>query len=60
MADKMAAESEISNYFQNRQSKGDISHLWAIFYTNASMYKLTLLFTTFGDDQKSEFKMAVV
>jgi len=60
MADKMATESEISEYFKTDKVKGDISHLWAIFCSHATIYKHTLLFTTFGDDRKSEFKMAVV
>jgi len=56
MADKIAAKSEISDYFWNRQSKGTYGPFG---YTYASIYKQTLSFTTFGDDQKSEIKMAV-
>jgi len=60
MADKMATESEISNYFQNRQSKVWYDPLMGHFLYTASIYKQTLIFTTFGDDRKSEFKIAVV
>jgi len=42
----MATESEISDHFQDWQSKG---WLWAIFCSHASIYKQTLLFTTFGE-----------
>jgi len=50
MAEKMTAESKISNYFQNRQSTGDITHLWAIFihvhqYINKHYYLLRLAMT---------------
>jgi len=61
MADKMAAESEISDYFRNRQSKGWYHPLIGhFFYTHASIYKHTFSFTTFGDDRKSKFNMVVV
>jgi len=60
MADKMAVKSEISDYFKTDKEKGDITQLWVFFHTHASIYKQTLLFTTFGNDRKWEFKMVVV
>jgi len=47
MADKMAAESEISDYFKNQQSKGWYHPLMGHFYTHESICKQSLLFTTF-------------
>jgi len=51
---------KLATIFKTDKVKGDINHLWAIFYTHTLIYKHTFLFTTFGDDRKSEFKMAVV
>jgi len=57
----MADESEISDYFQSRQSKEGYHQLMGhFFYKHALKFKQILLFTMFGDDRKSEFKMAVV
>jgi len=60
MADKMAAERKLATFLKTDKVKGDISHLWVIFCSHTSIYKQTLLFTTFGDDRKSEFRMMVV
>jgi len=57
---KWPPNRKLANIFKTDKVMGDISLLWAIFYTHASIYKQTLLFTMFGNDWKSEFKMAVV
>jgi len=57
---KWPPNRKIATIFKTDKVKGDITHLWAIYYTHASKYKQTLLFTTFGDDRKSELKMVVV
>jgi len=57
---KWPPNRKLATIFKTNKVMGDITHLWAIFYTHVSIYEYTLLFTTFGDDRKSEFKMAVV
>jgi len=60
MADKWPPNRKLATIFKTEEVKDDNSHLWAIFRSHATICKQTLLFTTFGDDRKSEFKMAVV
>jgi len=57
---KRPSNRKLATIFETDKVKGDITNLWAIFYTYAYIHKQTLFFTTFGDDRKSEFKMAVV
>jgi len=56
---KWPPNRKFATIFKTDKVKGDITHLWTIFLTHASIYKQTVFFVKFGDDRKSEFKMAV-
>jgi len=50
---KWPTNRKLATIFKTGKVKGDITNLWAILYTHASIYKQTLSFTTFGDDRNS-------